>query len=103
MVWGGISYEARTNFVVFDRRSVNVQRCVEEVLEDHVIPFVPFISDNFRLIHFSIPQDVSLNTLMRSGFKFYHGLHLVPILTQLKTFGTILKDVSEQAYQPLRP
>lgn len=51
MVWGGISYEARTELVVFDRGSVNAQRYVEEILEPHVIPFAPFIGDDFRLMH----------------------------------------------------
>lgn len=51
MVWGGITYEARTDLVVFDRGSVNAQRYVEEVLQDHVVPFAPFIGENFRLMH----------------------------------------------------
>lgn len=51
MVWGGISYNARTELVVFDRGSVNAHRYVEEVLADHVIPFAPFISVNFKLMH----------------------------------------------------
>lgn len=51
MVWGAISYEGRTDLVVFNRGSVNAQRYVEEVLQDHVVPFAPFIGDNFRLMH----------------------------------------------------
>lgn len=51
MVWGGISYMARTDLVVFDRGSMNAQRYAEEVLQDHVIPFAPFIGENFRLMH----------------------------------------------------
>jgi hypothetical protein len=49
MVSGGISYEARTDLVVFDRGSVNAQRYVDEVLQERVIPFEPFIGDYFRL------------------------------------------------------
>lgn len=44
-------YEARTDLVVFDRGSVTAQRYVEEVLQDHGIPFSPFIGENFRLMH----------------------------------------------------
>lgn len=51
MIWGAISYEARTDLVVFDRGSVNAQRYVEEVLQEHVVPFAPFIGENFRLMH----------------------------------------------------
>lgn len=32
MVWGGISYEARTGLVVFYRDSMNAQKYVEEVI-----------------------------------------------------------------------
>lgn len=103
MIWGGISYKARTDLGVLDRGSVNAQRYVEEVVQDHFVTFAPFIGKNFRLMHVTIPQNRSLNTLMRSGFKFYHGRHSVPILTQSSTFGTTSKDVFEQDYQPLRP
>lgn len=51
MVWGGISYEARTDLVVVSRGSLTAQRYVEEVLQDHVVPFAPFIGDNFTLMH----------------------------------------------------
>ncbi|KAJ8729055.1 hypothetical protein PYW07_006751 [Mythimna separata] len=51
MVWGGITCEARTDLVVFVTGSVNAQKYVEEVLQDHVVPFAPFIGDNFRLMH----------------------------------------------------
>lgn len=51
MLWGGISYEARTEIVIFSRGGITAQRYLEEVLEDHVIPFVPFIGDEFVLMH----------------------------------------------------
>lgn len=51
MVWGGICYDARTELVVFDRGSVNAHKYVTEVLEPHVMPFGPFIGDNFVLMH----------------------------------------------------
>ncbi|CAH2090861.1 unnamed protein product [Euphydryas editha] len=51
MIWGGMFYEARNDLVIFYRGSVNVQRYVEEVLQDHVITFAPFIGENFRFMH----------------------------------------------------
>lgn len=51
MVWGAISYEARTDLVVVSRGSMTAQRYVEEVLQDHVVPFAPFIGENFILMH----------------------------------------------------
>lgn len=51
MVWGAISYEARTDLVIFDRGNLNANRYVVEVLEPHVMPFAPFIGENFLLMH----------------------------------------------------
>lgn len=53
MVWGGISYEARTDLVMFDRGSVNAARYVVKVWQDHWqnFPFGPFIGKIFLLMH----------------------------------------------------
>ena len=47
MLWGGISYEARTDLV---RGAINALRYLEAVLEPHVIPFAPFIGEDFLLM-----------------------------------------------------
>ncbi|CAK1580956.1 unnamed protein product [Parnassius mnemosyne] len=51
MVWGGISYEAYTDLFIFDKAAVNLHRYIEEFLQEHVIPFAPFIGQNFVLMH----------------------------------------------------
>lgn len=51
MVWGGISYEARTDLVVIDNGSLTAQRYLEDILEPHVMPFGPFIDEGFTLMH----------------------------------------------------
>lgn len=51
MIWGGISYDARTDLVGFDRGSVIAHRDQEEGLQDHVVTFAPFIRENFQLMH----------------------------------------------------
>ncbi|CAH2100838.1 unnamed protein product [Euphydryas editha] len=106
MIWGGISYEARTELVIFDRGSVNAQRYVEEVLQDHVITFTTFIGENFRLMH-----DNARCHVARSFTEYFDeaGIQTLPWparspdLNPIQyTFGTILKDVFEQDYQRLR-
>lgn len=54
MFWGGISLEAKTELVFItgpdtNRRSggLTSQRYIEEILEEHVVPFSGFIGDNF--------------------------------------------------------
>lgn len=47
MFWGGISLEARTDITPIRGRALNAQRYIREILEEHVVPFGPFIGDNF--------------------------------------------------------
>lgn len=51
MIWGGISYNARTDLVEFDRCSVIAYRDLEEGLQDHIVTFTPFIGENFQSLH----------------------------------------------------
>ena len=51
MVWGGISFEARTNLVIMNGGGMTADRYIREVLEPHVVPFAPFIGDDFILMH----------------------------------------------------
>lgn len=51
MVWGGISFEARTNLVIMNGGGMTADRYIREVLEPHVVPFAPFIGDDFLLMH----------------------------------------------------
>jgi transposase len=50
MVWAGISTQARTELAFIDGGSLTAQRYIEEVLANHVVPFAPFIGDNFMLM-----------------------------------------------------
>lgn len=42
MVWEGVCSDARTELVLVDRR-LKAARYIEEILQDHVVPFVDFI------------------------------------------------------------
>ena len=50
MVWAGMSNAARTELVFVDRGTLNAQRHIEEILEDHVLPYAPFLGQNFLLV-----------------------------------------------------
>lgn len=50
MVWAGISMEACTDLVFIDEGSLTAHRYIEEILADHIVPFAPFIGDNFVLM-----------------------------------------------------
>lgn len=51
MVWAGISVTARTELVFIENGSLTAHRYVEEILQEHVMPFAPFIGNNFLLMH----------------------------------------------------
>lgn len=50
MIWGGISLEARTDLVLLRGGSLNADRYIRECLEQHVVPYMPFIGENFLLM-----------------------------------------------------
>lgn len=50
MVWGGISLEARTDLVIL-QGGINADRYIRQCLEEHVVPYMPFIGENFLLMH----------------------------------------------------
>ena len=47
MVWGGISLEAKTELFVLQQRSLNANAYIRDILQDHVVPFAPFIGPDF--------------------------------------------------------
>ncbi|KAI5695757.1 hypothetical protein M8J76_005687 [Diaphorina citri] len=47
MVWGGISAEAHTDLVFFENARMNAENFISDVLEDVVVPYAPFIGDEF--------------------------------------------------------
>ena len=47
MFWAGISLEAHTELVILRGRSMNADRYITSVLEEHVVPFAPFVGDEF--------------------------------------------------------
>lgn len=51
MVWGGISLTGRTDLHVFNRGSVTADRYITDILEPYVVPFAPYIGENFLLMH----------------------------------------------------
>lgn len=50
MIWGGISLSGSTNLVVLDRPSVTAHSYIEDILQDHVVPFAFGIGDDFLLM-----------------------------------------------------
>lgn len=51
MVWAGISMAAHTELYLVPRGSVTAERYINEILEDYVVPYAPFIGNNFLLMH----------------------------------------------------
>lgn len=51
MLWGGIASRAHTDLVRLDRGSLNADRYIRDILEPHVVPYAPFVGDNFLLMH----------------------------------------------------
>lgn len=51
MVWAGITSEARTELVFIDNGALTGDRYIRDILADHVVPFAPFIGQNFILMH----------------------------------------------------
>lgn len=51
MVWAGISMEGRTDLYIVPRGSLTAERYIEEILQDYVVPYAPFIGDNFLFMH----------------------------------------------------
>lgn len=51
MFWGGISLTARTDIVPLQGGSLNSERYINDILSEHVIPFAPYIGNNFLLMH----------------------------------------------------
>nr|CAI5838635.1 unnamed protein product [Callosobruchus analis] len=51
MFWGDIAYDACTELVRLPISALNARRYVLEILEEHVVPFAPFIGTDFLLMH----------------------------------------------------
>jgi hypothetical protein len=51
MVWAGISMEARIELVVVNGGAMTADRYIRNILEPHVVPFDPFIGNDFMLMH----------------------------------------------------
>lgn len=51
MVWAGISLESRTELYLVPRGSITAERYINEILADYVVPYAPFIGNNFVLMH----------------------------------------------------
>ena len=50
MIWGGISPTARTDLVLLNNGTINAERYILDVLQDHVVPFAPYVGPNFLLM-----------------------------------------------------
>jgi transposase len=51
MVWGGISLDASTDLVFVENGAMTAHRYILECLEPNVVPYAPFIGENFLLMN----------------------------------------------------
>lgn len=52
MVWGGISFEGRTELVPVNDGRTNADRYITNIVEPPlVVPYMPYIGDNSGLMH----------------------------------------------------
>jgi hypothetical protein len=47
MIWAGISLEAHIDLVFVENGAMTVHRYILECVESHVVPYAPFIAENF--------------------------------------------------------
>lgn len=71
MVWGGIALDGVTDLVVFDRPSVTAHSYIEDVLQDHVVPFAFGIGPNFVLM-----QDNARAHVARVTREYLNEVHI---------------------------
>jgi hypothetical protein len=51
MVWIGISLDVATELVVLVRRNLNAHRYSTNILEPVVVPYAPFVGQDFIYMH----------------------------------------------------
>lgn len=51
MVWAGISFEGRTGLIFVERGTLTADRYTRQCLQDHVVPYGPFVDENFLFMH----------------------------------------------------
>lgn len=71
MFWGGICFDARTELVPIHQRSMNAQFYLENIIQDHVMPFAPFIGD-----HFIFMQDNARPHIARPVLDYLHEINI---------------------------
>jgi hypothetical protein len=47
MIWAGMSLEAHTDLVFVENGAMTARWYILECVEPHVVPFAPFIGENF--------------------------------------------------------
>lgn len=69
MVWGGISLTTRTVLVVLNNGNFNAELYILNILEKHVVPFVPYIGEDFLLIQDPTTARVVRDYLLEVGIE----------------------------------
>ena len=59
MVWAGISLRARTELNIVENGSMNAERYISDILKDYVMPFAPYIGDQFILMYYNARPHVA--------------------------------------------
>lgn len=47
MVWGKMSLTALTDLVILNNGNLNVERYIQNIFEEHVVPFAHYVGHNF--------------------------------------------------------
>ena len=51
MLWGRISLRGHTELVLLDGGFLTADRYIRDILEQHGVPYAPFIGNDFLLMH----------------------------------------------------
>ena len=91
MLWGGISYEVRTDLVILEIGAINALRYLDAVLKPHVIPLHHLLENIFFLCKITsahMTRELLLSTCIQSALEDYHGQRADQTSTLSNTYGT---------------
>jgi hypothetical protein len=81
MIWGGISLEAHTDFMFVENGAMTAHRYILECVESHVVPYAPFIGENFFLWMTMLARtwrELSFDIWNKLVYDFFRGQLIVP-------------------------
>jgi hypothetical protein len=81
MIWAGISLEAHTDLVFVENGAMTAHRYILECVESHVVPYVPFIGENFLFMDDNARptwRELSFDIWNKLVYDFFRGQPIVP-------------------------